>query len=275
MYFPGSAGGISALTGEPRYPTRRDFLQWESGDKFIVPPPFEASSPGDCILQSVEDVQFKVFRQILVLASPVMADMFSLPQKEAETKSNAAPLDHLPLISLAEDAETIHNLLLLLYPTSFPDKLEVQEAIKLAKVYDKYLIPKTRLRLAIGPLYNSRSTLENSPLELYRLAWELEMMSEAAIASRFTHKIAFKDLYIALPMEAFEKLLDLRKRREEGLDGLIAVLEPRKSICEADAGNDFDFFCQIAALKDLAKTTSSEDSGDYAAVFGLYTLQVL
>ncbi|KAG8961412.1 hypothetical protein FRC00_012310 [Tulasnella sp. 408] len=248
--------------------------QEDSGDNFTVPPPFDSSSPGDCILQSADDVQFKVFRQILILASPVMADMFSLPQNDAKTESNGAPPHDLPLISVAEDAETIRNLLLLLYPTSFPDGLEVDAAIKLAKVYDKYLIPKARLRLAIGPLYASKSTLGNHPLELYRLALELEMMSEAATASRFTHKIGFKDLYTALPMDVFEKLLDFRKRREEGLDNLIAVIEPRKSICGTHASQDSDFFRQIAALKNLTtrirtRRGEGEDAAALENVIGL------
>ncbi|KAG8921400.1 hypothetical protein FRC01_000267 [Tulasnella sp. 417] len=228
-----------------------DNAQEESGDKFIVPAPFDSSSPGDCILQSLEGVRFKAFRQILVLASPIMADMFSLPQEEVKTEPNTASLDHLPLISLTEDAETIQNLLLLLYPTSFPDKLEVQAAIKLAKVYDKYLIPKERLLVAIRLLYSSRPALKNNGLELYRLAWELEMMPEAMIASRFTHKVDFKDLYTALPMGPFMKLLDMRKRREECLDTLIAILEPKKSICSNHGEGDRDFFREISALKDL------------------------
>ncbi|KAG8913781.1 hypothetical protein FRC00_001611 [Tulasnella sp. 408] len=175
--------------------------QENSGDNFIVPPPFDSSSPGDWILQSSDDVQFKLFRQILILASPVMTNMFSLPhvQNEAKTESNEAPPHHLPLISLAEDAETIPNLLVLLYQASFPDGLEVDAAIKLAKVYEKYLIPKARLRLAIGPLYVSKSKLGNHPLELYRLALELEMMSEAATASRFTLKSDSKTSLLRYP----------------------------------------------------------------------------
>ncbi|KIO24832.1 hypothetical protein M407DRAFT_25793 [Tulasnella calospora MUT 4182] len=224
-----------------------------SEEGFIVPAPFDSLSPGDCILKSIEGTEFKALRQILVLASQVMADMFGLPQGEAHKVPHEGTPDHLPVIPMQEDAETIHNLLVLLYPTSVPKELGVQAAIKLAKTYDKYLIPKDRLRLSVGLLYNSESTLKTSPIELYRLAWELEMMLEAKIASRYTHKIPFEQLHATLPLKPLEELLNLRRRREEALDSLIAAVEPRSTLCDTHTTNDGKFFRQIAALKEKAR----------------------
>ncbi|KAG8913778.1 hypothetical protein FRC00_001608 [Tulasnella sp. 408] len=125
--------------------------------------------------------------------------MFALPQY-GETS------DHLPIIPLQEYAEAILNLLILLYPTSLFKDLGAQAAIKLAKAYDKYLIPKDRLRLSVAPIYNSTSALESSALGLYRMTWELEMVAEAKIASRDTHGISFKDLHAELTLEPLGKL---------------------------------------------------------------------
>ncbi|KAG9040668.1 hypothetical protein FS837_000323 [Tulasnella sp. UAMH 9824] len=218
-------------------------------EAFIVPAPFDSPSPGDCILKSIEGVQFKAVRQILALASPVMADMFSLPQGEADKVPPEETSEHLPVIPMQEDAETILNLLILLYPTSLLRNLGAEPAIKLAKAYDKYLIPKDRLRISVAPLYNSRLALGASAVRLYRMAWELEMVPQAKTASRYTHGIPFKDLYAELPLEPLEKLLDLRRRREEQLDSLIEAVGPRLRMCSGHAGRDETLFQEIAALK--------------------------
>ncbi|KIO24829.1 hypothetical protein M407DRAFT_25790 [Tulasnella calospora MUT 4182] len=216
---------------------------------FIVPAPFDLLSPGDCILKSIEGIEFKVLRPILSAASPVMADMFSLPQGGAHKVPHEETSDHLPIIPMQEDAETIHNLLVLLYPTSLLKNLGAKAAIKLAKAYDKYLIPKDRLLLSVAPLYNSKSALKASPVELYWMAWELEMMEEAKTASRYTHGIPFEDLHAALPLEPLKRILDLRRRREEELDSLIAVASPRHHLCRRHGANDQELFREIAALK--------------------------
>ncbi|KAG8978206.1 hypothetical protein FRB90_008563, partial [Tulasnella sp. 427] len=219
-----------------------------TSDKAFVPqPPFDSSSPGDCILQSTEGVQFKVFRQILILASPVMADMFSLPHGESATASDEGGF---PIIPMDEDAGTIQNILNLLYPTSVLKELSALAAIKLVRAYDKYLIPKDRLRGPLEAVYGSRKKLESYPVELYKIALEFEMTEEAKIASRFTHKISFKDLYLALPLELLEQFMDLRRRREEGLDELVAVLKPLTYLCQVHKADDSEFSRQHSAIKD-------------------------
>ncbi|KAG8909550.1 hypothetical protein FRC01_006865 [Tulasnella sp. 417] len=231
--------------------------QEKSPDEFIVPAPFDSSSPGDCILQSIEGAKFKVLRQILGLASPVMADMFNMPQGEAKEEPRQEKSDQLPVVLLEEDTETVHNLLILLYPTSVPIGLGVQAALKLAKAYDKYLIPKDRLQLSIGVLYSSRVALEANPVEFYKLAWELDMETEAKTASRFTHRVPLSELCSTLPIQPLEKLLDMRARREEGLDSLVALLEPKSNICEHHGAKDVEFFRQLAALKAKARTLTN------------------
>ncbi|KAG8988665.1 hypothetical protein FRB90_002605 [Tulasnella sp. 427] len=226
--------------------------------QFQVSAPFDLLSPGDCILQSKEGIQFKVFRQILILASAVMADMFSLPQGKAKAELDQMASDHLPVILLDEDAETINGLLLLLYPTTLPKTLGVHLALKLAQVHDKYLIPPARLRLLVATLYGSRENLKETPLEFYKLAWQLEMLEEAKIASRFTHSISLKDLYTGLSPEHFQSIMDLRRRREECLDDLIGVLEPKKHLCDSHAGSDVEFFEQIKAVKDRVRESIQE-----------------
>ncbi|KAG9007162.1 hypothetical protein FRB90_009501 [Tulasnella sp. 427] len=219
--------------------------------KFVVPPPFDSSSPGDCVLQSADGVQFKALRQILAFGSSVMADMFSLPQpaKPSKGEQDNSNDDELPVIPMGEDAETILNLLLLLYPPSMPSQLGVHAALKLADAHDKYMIPKNRLCTVVRAYYWSRPVLEASPLELYNLAWKLDMKEEARVSSRYTHRVPLKDLCASLSAEPLEKLLDLRRRREEILDYVVAHLDPRKSICHFHSGDQWEYHKQYSALK--------------------------
>ncbi|KAG8989758.1 hypothetical protein FRB90_002081 [Tulasnella sp. 427] len=222
--------------------------------KFVVPPPFDSSSPGDCILQSVEGVQFKALRQILAMGSSVMADMFSLPQPEKSSNGDSGtqdtPNDELPVIKMGEDAETILNLLLLLYPTSMPSPLEVQAAFKLNEAYDKYLIPKDRLLVPVKALYHSKPKLDARPVDLYKLAGKLELKEEAQIASRYTHRVPLRDLCHSLGPSDLEKLLDLRLRREQRLDEIVNVWDPRNAFCEYHGGTRANvWYRQYQALK--------------------------
>ena len=76
-------------------------------DAFVVSPPFDADSVGDCIIQSSDGVQFKVVRAILTLASDVFTDMFGLPQPQDKSSDSITPI-----IVVTEDSLTLHALLM-------------------------------------------------------------------------------------------------------------------------------------------------------------------
>ncbi|KIL60841.1 hypothetical protein M378DRAFT_44296, partial [Amanita muscaria Koide BX008] len=57
-----------------------------------------------------DSVDFFVLTTILSLASPVFDGMFPGAGEGTETKNG------LPIIDLAEDSDTLYNLLLLVYP---------------------------------------------------------------------------------------------------------------------------------------------------------------
>lgn len=87
---------------------------------------------GGVVLRSSDKVEFKVYKNILALASPFFKVMFSLPEQptdEAEilpvspsipsTPSGAQDtIDGLPVIDLTETSETLNTLLRMIYPTS-------------------------------------------------------------------------------------------------------------------------------------------------------------
>ncbi|KIO26638.1 hypothetical protein M407DRAFT_24083 [Tulasnella calospora MUT 4182] len=78
------------------------------GGAFVTPPPFDDASPGDSYLQSREGATFKVLRHILINSSQYFERLY-------KDLSPTGPGD-LPKLLIEEDAQTLHALLILLYP---------------------------------------------------------------------------------------------------------------------------------------------------------------
>ncbi|KAI0301730.1 hypothetical protein B0F90DRAFT_1592731, partial [Multifurca ochricompacta] len=68
-------------------------------------------SGADIIVQSSDNVNFRIHKSILASSSEFFRDMFSLPQP-----SNDETLDGLPVLHLSEDAGLVRALITLLYP---------------------------------------------------------------------------------------------------------------------------------------------------------------
>ncbi|EIN03893.1 hypothetical protein PUNSTDRAFT_29952, partial [Punctularia strigosozonata HHB-11173 SS5] len=61
----------------------------------------------DVILRTSDNVDFRVYKLILSLASPFFSDMFTLPQAMDANVGQPVP----PVINMAEDSATIDCLL--------------------------------------------------------------------------------------------------------------------------------------------------------------------
>lgn len=78
---------------------------------------------GGVILRSSDAVEFKVYENILALASPVFKDMFSLPQApqtSSDASSESGQADGLPVVDLSEKSATLDMLLRIIYPVVPP-----------------------------------------------------------------------------------------------------------------------------------------------------------
>jgi BTB/POZ domain len=62
------------------------------------------------IIRSSDLVNFRVHKPVLAIASPVLKDLFSLPQP-----SDSETVDGLPVIQLSEDSELLNCLVSMLY----------------------------------------------------------------------------------------------------------------------------------------------------------------
>ncbi|KAH9913580.1 uncharacterized protein BXZ73DRAFT_22343, partial [Epithele typhae] len=79
--------------------------------------PFDQPSV-DLILRSSDRVDFYVHRNILAQASPVFADMRSIPQPSPISQEEAFDP---PIVNVSEDEKTLRRLLFLCYPLKKPD----------------------------------------------------------------------------------------------------------------------------------------------------------
>ncbi|KAG8993704.1 hypothetical protein FRB94_010446 [Tulasnella sp. JGI-2019a] len=199
-----------------------------------VPKEFRVTSPSDCILRSSDEVDYKVFQNILSLASPVFRSMFDLPQTP-NTTPQGSDTASLPVISVAESSSILSKMLLLIYPCRFTDFTDLELILEMIKVYDKYDMDTRSLhQSSLHYIFVSNKTLSESPLEAYAIAWRLDMKEEAQNASKYLHLLdlntkAVKKSFLSWAesggLDALSALWDLRMKREEALDGLIdAVL---------------------------------------------------
>ncbi|KAL5513404.1 hypothetical protein ACEPAH_3803 [Sanghuangporus vaninii] len=91
---------------------------------------------GGVILKSADGIEFKAYKNILALVSPLFHDMFTLPRanesndKEHWGKENAVPAADEQVIDISESSSTIDTLLRLLYPISPPSFPGISESGK-------------------------------------------------------------------------------------------------------------------------------------------------
>ncbi|KAG8949858.1 hypothetical protein FRC04_008161 [Tulasnella sp. 424] len=191
---------------------------------FVVQPPFDSDSPGDCFLQSPEGTKFKAYKAILYAASPIFRDMFSIPSRPSDASQ---PETEVPIIPVEEDAETLQTMLQMLYPIDLPTIKSVSLAGKLVRAFDKYFISMTKLQYYLRSILNLDQVLEKDPLACFAISWKLGLEPEAVKASRYTHDANLSDMAVAEAivsgsgdLAALVALWDLRYRREEmSMDG--------------------------------------------------------
>ncbi|KAK7692544.1 hypothetical protein QCA50_004174 [Cerrena zonata] len=120
-------------------------------------------------------VDFPAHRFILSRASPVFKDMFSLPSNPTATQES------LPVIEVEEDAQTIHDILSLLYFSSNDDPVcdslsDLQSILLAAR---KYSMDKIQARFA-RPL---GVKAKEDPIRVFTLACKVDLPEVARAAA--------------------------------------------------------------------------------------------
>ncbi|KAI6149635.1 hypothetical protein BKA82DRAFT_161565 [Pisolithus tinctorius] len=157
-----------------------------SSEPSCAPSPFDHAR-ADVILRSSDDVDFRVFKLFLSLASPFFETLFDLPQPSEEMSTDVEMKDGLPVIPVSEDSKTLDPLLRFCYPCTlaedpaledFRDVINVLEA---AKKYSLDAIEQTVCKSLFNP-----KILEENSLRCFAVACRARLQDESVLAARYT-----------------------------------------------------------------------------------------
>lgn len=170
---------------------------------------------GGVILKSSDGVEFKVYKNILALASPLFREMFTLPQSidtndtgELMDAKGEKPTSDVQVVDVTETSKTLDILLRMIYPTSPPsfpgvtDSGEIEDAQELVKgiepvlaaalKYDMQLIVKDLcaklIRAADTTLPDGRVVDDTLALRVFVIACKHGLREEARLAAHASLK---------------------------------------------------------------------------------------
>ena len=93
-----------SLVHEPEDPQAQINSTTSPPETFDVP-------DANFIIRSSDNVDFRVHKSVLAMASPFFKDLLSLPQP-----SDGESVDGLPVVQLSENSELLNSLVSMLYP---------------------------------------------------------------------------------------------------------------------------------------------------------------
>ncbi|EIM88787.1 uncharacterized protein STEHIDRAFT_166783 [Stereum hirsutum FP-91666 SS1] len=131
-------------------------------------PPRDAKGPfqsptADCILRSSDNVDYRVHKLILSLASPIFESMFSLPTPTPTDKSDgdSSTRDGLPVIPVPETSAILNTILCLCYPTHHKLTRDLSSLMTTYDAAEKYsmddILPRLQEQLIEIADYNTSS----------------------------------------------------------------------------------------------------------------------
>ena len=172
--------------------------------------PFD-SKDADVVLRSSDNVDFRVHKSILKLASPVLAALISLTPLPP-----SAPRRHRRrrVVPLAEPGESLDLFLRFIYPVPEPP-LSLDEVATLLELAHKYDSPSVTSRMR--PHLLRPDDLHADPLQVYALASYAGMDDVARTAALFTlphplpHPAQLAETRL-LPGPALVRVLEYRRR---------------------------------------------------------------
>ena len=140
----------------------------------------------DVILRSADNVDFRVFKLILSLSSPIFEDMFALPQASEGDNRNEIK-DGLPVVQLTEDTKTLDILLSKCYPMAVMDPRDPETLIETHRLLDtaiKYNVERVE-KWARGRMFGPRF-LDTDPVRVFAVACHYRLEAEAKLAAAVT-----------------------------------------------------------------------------------------
>ncbi|KAJ8590971.1 hypothetical protein M405DRAFT_765595 [Rhizopogon salebrosus TDB-379] len=152
--------------------------------------PREAAAPfnnskADIVLRSSDNVYFRIFRCMLMFASPFFESMFDLPQPSRKPTDDET-LDGLNVLRVSENSRTLDILLRFCYPAAIKDPVledmnDIENVLEAAIKYGMEEVEE-RLKKAIA----ASPLLESNPLGIFAIACRHGYVPEARIAARYS-----------------------------------------------------------------------------------------
>ncbi|KAL6307379.1 hypothetical protein BKA93DRAFT_926663 [Sparassis latifolia] len=139
--------------------------------------PFDKAN-ADVILRSADNVDFRVHKIVLALASPLFEDMFTLPQAASEDVKHGGAT--IPVIPCPENNRTLDHLLRLCYPVDDPVHVMPMEIRDVLSAAAKY-----QMQEAVSLMRTALLRLASiDPMAVYAVACDLSLDLVAERAAR-------------------------------------------------------------------------------------------
>ncbi|OAX40160.1 hypothetical protein K503DRAFT_715035 [Rhizopogon vinicolor AM-OR11-026] len=173
------------------------------------------STKADIVLRSSDHVYFRVFRCMLVFASPFFESMFDLPQP-LKKNTDDETFDGLDVIQVQENSRTLDTLLRFCYPAAIKDPNledmdEIEEVLEAAMKYGMEDVEESVRKIMVAP-----SLVERNPLGLFAIACRHGFEPEARTAARYSlhHPLPTHDniTITRLPENITQGLAEYRSR---------------------------------------------------------------
>ncbi|TFK48561.1 hypothetical protein OE88DRAFT_1664459 [Heliocybe sulcata] len=178
--------------------------------------PFNHES-ADVILRSTDNVDFRVHKGILAIASPFFSDMFALGKGAGEpakpvSSEDSDGLEVIPM--MAEDSEVLDKLLRFSYPVSPPALHTLDELKPVLTAALKY-----QFELAVECLRStlvSSTFLSKEPLRVFAIARQHGLDKETSVVAPYVLRQGlpgpFVDELKEIPASALHRLWELQRR---------------------------------------------------------------
>ncbi|KAI6113364.1 hypothetical protein EDD17DRAFT_1705272 [Pisolithus thermaeus] len=149
-------------------------------------PPFDHVK-ADVILRSSDDVDFRIFKLFLSLASPFFETLFDLPQPSEEANADMEIKDGLPVIPVSENGKTLDSLFRFCYPCTLAEDPVIEDFREIVNVFDavqKYSLDA--IQQAVCKSLFTPKILEVDSLRCFAIACRTRMWDECVLAAKYT-----------------------------------------------------------------------------------------
>jgi hypothetical protein len=194
----------------------------------------------DTILQPSDFKEgLQVHRGILSIASPVFADMFTLPQSVDNGATES--VTRLPRVVLTEARSIIEALLCFIYPVPNPAVRSLHDLVPLLDAARKYEIAIVMVELRKHLISPQLLTPESS-LRVYAIADRFDLEDERQAASRASLSVDLLNAPLSDDLKhitgyAYHRLLVLHRRRAQSAVALVKG----KTVPNAGRCNNYNY----------------------------------